>query len=91
MNLIKIILITIGILAIIFIGYSLIGIISILFWVLLIAGIVGAVGYGGYKLFLEKDKTKGSLEDKTPIAIADLKDADRALEEYKRKYLPKQK
>ncbi len=89
MNFIKIILIVIGILTLFVAGYWLIGIISAVFWLLLVAGIVGAIGYGGYKLFFEKDKAKAQIEDKTPIAIADLKDADRALEEYKRKYLPK--
>jgi hypothetical protein len=34
-----------------------------------------------------REKPKAELEEKTPIAIADLKDTDRALEEYKRKYL----
>lgn len=89
MNFIKIILIAIGLLAVLGVGYWLIGMISVVFWLLLYAGIIGAIGYGGYKLFFDKGKTKGQLEDKIPIAIADLKDADRALEEYKRKYLPK--
>jgi hypothetical protein len=89
MDFIKIILIAIGLLAVLVIGYWLIGIVYGLFWLLLYAGIIGAIGYGGYKLFFAKEKTKDRLDDKTPIAIADLQNTDRTLEEYKRKYLPK--
>ncbi|HMS42198.1 MAG TPA: hypothetical protein PKE69_18340 [Pyrinomonadaceae bacterium] len=89
MDFIKIILIAIGLIVLLVAGYWLIGVVYGLFWLLLYAGIIGAIGYGGYKLFFEKEKANAQLEDKTPIAIADLQDADRALEEYKRKYLPK--
>lgn len=89
MDFIKIILIAVGLIVVLVAGYWLIGMVSAIFWLLLYAGIIGAIGYGGYKLFFEKEKTRAQLEDKTPIAIADLQDADRALEEYKRKYLPK--
>lgn len=89
MDFIKIILIAIGLIVLFVAGYWLIGVVYGLFWLLLYAGIIGAIGYGGYKLFFEKEKPKAQLEDKTTIAIADLQDADRALEEYKRKYLPK--
>lgn len=89
MDFIKIILIAIGLIVLLVAGYWLIGVVYGLFWLLLYAGIIGAIGYGGYKLFFEKEKSRAQLEDKTPITIADLQDADRALEEYKRKYLPK--
>lgn len=89
MDFIKIILIAIGLIVLFVAGYWLIGVVYGLFWLLLYAGIIGAIGYGGYKLFFEKEKPKAQLQDKTTIAIADLQDADRALEEYKRKYLPK--
>ena len=49
------------------------------------------VAIGGtvvYKL-LKKENEPAKLEDKTPAAIAEMKNADRTLEEYKRKYLPK--
>ena len=89
MDIIKLILIAVGLLAVVVIGYWLIGIIYGLFWLLLYAGIIGAIGYGGYKLFFEKEKTEKQLEEKTPIGIADIKNSDRALEEYRRKYLTK--
>lgn len=87
MDTIKIILAAIGVIAVVVVAIWLIGIISAVFWFLLWAGLIGAVGYGGYKLFFARDKTTAKLEEKTPVAIADLQDTDRALEEYRRKYL----
>jgi hypothetical protein len=87
MDTIKIILAVIGVIAVVVAGIWLIGIISALLWLALWIGLIAAIGYGGYKLLLAKKKTAPELEEKTPIAIADLKDTDRALEEYKRKYL----
>ena len=87
MDTIKIILAAIGVIAIVVIAIWLIGIISAILWFLLWIGLIAGIGYGGYKLFFAKEKTTPKLEEKTPIAIADLRDTDRALEEYKRKYL----
>jgi hypothetical protein len=87
MDTLKIILAVIGVIAVVVIAIWLIGIISAILWLLLWVGLFAAIGYGGYKLFFAKDKPAPKLEEKTPIAIADLKDTDRALEEYKRKYL----
>lgn len=87
MDTIKIILAAIGVIAIVIIGIWLIGIVSAILWFALWIGLIAAIGYGGYKLLFGKTKTTATLEEKTPIAIADLKDTDRALEEYKRKYL----
>ena len=87
MDTIKIILAALGVIAVVIIAIWLIGIISAILWFALWAGLIAAIGYGGYKLLFAKTKPKAQLEEKTPIAIADLKDTDRALEEYKRKYL----
>ena len=87
MDTIKIILAAIGVIAIVIIALWLIGIISAILWLLLWAGLIAAIGYGGYKLFFAREKTTPKLEEKTPVAIADMEGADRALEEYKRKYL----
>lgn len=89
MDTIKIILAVIGVIAVIIIGIWLIGIVSAILWFALWVGLIAAIGYGGYKLLVGRSKTDKILEEKTPIAIADLRDTDRALEEYKRKYLPK--
>jgi hypothetical protein len=87
MDTIKIILAAIGVIAVVIIAIWLVGIISAILWFALWAGLIAAIGYGGYKLLFAREKPKAELEEKTPIAIADLKDTDRALEEYKRKYL----
>lgn len=87
MDTIKFVLMIIGLLAVGLVGYLLVGFVFSLLWYVLIVGILAAVGYGGYKL-LKSDK-KAQIEDKQPVAISELKNVDRALEEYKRKYLPK--
>ncbi len=89
MDTIKIILAVIGVITVVVVGIWLIGIISAILWFGLWIGLLAAIGYGGYKLLLGKGKSKNELEEKSPIAIADMKDTDRQLEEYKRKYLPK--
>lgn len=87
MDLIKWILVAIGLLAVVVIGYWLIGIISGLFWLAVYVGIIGLVGYGGYRLFFDRGSETRELEEKTPIAISEIENTDRALEEYRQKYL----
>ena len=88
MNFIKIILIAFGLVIAAMLAFSIVGIIYSALWYLFLLGIVAISGAVGYKL-LVKDKETPRLEDKTPTTIAGLKNADRALEEYKRKYLSK--
>ncbi len=88
MNFIKIILIAIGLVLAAMLAFSVIGIVYSALWYLFLLGIVAFGGAVGYKLLM-KDKELSKLEDKTPITIAEMKNADRTLEEYKRKYLPK--
>ena len=87
MDTIKIILAAIGVIALVIVAIWLIGIISAILWIALWVGLIAAIGYGGYRLLFAREKQTPKLEEKTPIAIADLKDTDRDLEEYKRKYL----
>ena len=89
MDIIKLILLIIGVLAVLLIGYWLIGVIFGLFWLLVYAGVIGLVGYGGYKLFFDRSKGAHELEDRMPFGISEYDQNDRALEEYRRKYLPK--
>jgi hypothetical protein len=88
MNIIKIILIIIGLFTISFLGYLLIGIISSLLWYAFVIGALAAVGIGGYKLF-KKSGDAPQIEGKQTISIKEMDNADRTLEEYKQKYLPK--
>ena len=87
MDTIKLILIAVGLIAVVFVGYFLIGIISSLLWYVFVIGVIGAIGVGGYKLLKKSDAPQ--LESKQTVSIKEMENADRALEEYKRKYLPK--
>lgn len=89
MDTVKIILIAVGLIALAVVAVWLIGIVSALLWFLFWIGLVGALAYGGYKLFFKQEKQAPRLEEKTPAAIAEMHDVDRALEEYKRKTLTK--
>lgn len=88
MDWLKIILIALGLVVAVVLLFSLIGIVYTILWYLFWVGIIGAIGYAGYK-FLSKEKETPQLEEKMPIGISELNNADRELEEYKRKYLPK--
>lgn len=86
MNIIKLILVVIGLYLLLTLGLAVIGIISSALWYLFWIGVIAIGGTVGYKL-LKKEREQPRLEDKTPIAVAEMNNADRALEEYKRKHL----
>ena len=88
MNFIKLILIAIGLYLLVMLGFAVVGIVYSALWYLFWLGVIAIAGTIGYKL-LKKDAEQPRLEDKTPIAIAEMKNADRVLEEYKRKHLTK--
>jgi len=88
MNIIKIILVAVGLNIAAMLAFSLIGIVYSALWYLFLLGVVAVGGAVGYKL-LVKEKQSPQLEEKIPTTIAEIKNADRALEEYKQKYLPK--
>ena len=88
MNWLKYILIALGLIFAGLLVFSVVGVIYHAIWYLVVIGVVAVGGYAGYQLF-KKDGDLPQLEAKTPTAVSELKNADRALEEYKRKYLPK--
>jgi 4-hydroxybenzoate polyprenyltransferase len=88
MNYIKLILIAVGLILAAMLAFSVIGIVYSALWYLFLLGVVAIGGAVGYKL-LKKDAQQPQIKDKTPIVIAEMQNADRTLEEYKRKYLPK--
>ena len=88
MNWFKLILVVVGLIIAAMLAFSIIGIVYSALWYLFLLGIVVASGAVGYKL-LVKDKEMPQLGDKMPMTIAEMKNHDRALEEYKRKYLSK--
>lgn len=88
MNTFKLILIAAGLILAVLLAFLAISLISSALWYVFLFGIIAVGGAVGYKLLI-KDKEPARLEDKTPVTIAEMQNADRALEEYKRKYLPK--
>ncbi len=88
MNFIKIILVAACLIIAALLAFSVVGIVYSALWYLFLLGIVAAAGAVGYKL-LVKEKESPQLEGKIPTTIAEMENADRTLEEYKRKYLPK--
>ncbi|CAN5622592.1 hypothetical protein BH18ACI1_BH18ACI1_19170 [soil metagenome] len=87
MNWTKIILIAIGIFIAVMFGFPLIGVIYGALWYLFWIGVIAIAGTVGYKL-LKKPETP-QIENREPIAISELQNADKTLEEYKSKYLSK--
>jgi hypothetical protein len=85
MNTIKIVLIAIGVFLAVMLGFTLIGIVYSALWYLFWIGVIAIAGTVGYKM-LKKPET-AQIESKEPIVISELKNTDKALEEYKRKYL----
>ena len=85
MNWTKIILIAVGIFILVMLGFSLIGFIYSALWYLFWIGAIALAGTVGYKM-LKKPETK-QIENREPIGISEFDNADRTLEEYKRKYL----
>lgn len=66
------------------------GVIASLLWYAFWVALVLIGGAVGYKLFLSGgDEDTPKLPEKRPTAISELENADRALEEYRQKYLPK--
>ncbi len=88
MNFIKIILVAVALIIAALLAFSVVGIVYSALWYLFLLGIVAVGGAVGYKLLI-KEKESPQLEDKIPTTIAEMENADRTLEKYKRKYLPK--
>ena len=88
MNYIKIILAVVGLIVVTLLAASLIGLVSTALWYLFLFGIIAVGGAVGYKVLTRKKETP-QLNENTPIGIAEMDRADRTLEEYRSKYLPK--
>lgn len=84
-KLIKAILIGLGLLLAVWLGFSVIGLIYSGLWYLFLLGVVAIGAYGGYK-YLESRERK-SLPENRPADLSDLKAVDKTLEEYKQKLL----
>jgi hypothetical protein len=87
MNFIKIVLAILGLIFGVMLFFWVIGFLYSIVWYALWVGILGAIGYGGWKLFRK-------LEDKTLGAgnvgeIDGVRDIHMSWDEYQRKYLQK--
>ena len=86
MNWLKILLIILAIGVGAYFLLWLFGIIYGLLWYIFWIGLIAVGGTVGYKLlFGKEEKNIPQLEEKHPIGIAEIQNADRILEEYKRK------
>ena len=86
MNIIKIILAAIGL---VFVGMAflwVLGFLSSILWYVFWIGLLGAVGYGGYKLFLKAEAKALSSDPHAGLGGADI---NISWDEYERKYLRK--
>ncbi|HJS51357.1 MAG TPA: hypothetical protein VJ781_05615 [Pyrinomonadaceae bacterium] len=87
MNILKILLAIVGIVLGIYLFFWILGIVSSLLWYGVMIAIVGAVGYGGYRLFRKaEDKYVGPGTARDSL---DSRDYDMSWDEYERKYLHK--
>lgn len=88
MKIIKLLLLLLAVGVGAYVIFWLFGVIIGLLWYAVIIGIIAIAGTVGYKLLLSGgDEEKPKLQEKKPTAISELENADRTLEEYKRKYL----
>ena len=88
MNIIKIILVALGLIVAAMLALSVFSILYTALWYLFFIGILAIGGAVGYK-FLTKKRETPQLQDNMPIGISEMNNADRVLEEYKQKSLPK--
>jgi hypothetical protein len=87
MNIIKLILSLLGLIFGVMLFFWVFGLITSLLWYAVVFGVLAAVGYGGYKLFLKaENKFVGSGP---ATGYIDDRDYDTSWDEYKQKYLSK--
>ncbi|HEX8735832.1 MAG TPA: hypothetical protein VF721_10940 [Pyrinomonadaceae bacterium] len=89
MNWLKFILIVLGLFFGAWIIFALIGVVYSILWYAFILGAIGIAGYVGYQLFKPDEKPQLKAKDAVSEIEFDSTRSDRALEEYKRKYLNK--
>ena len=88
MKILKLILLLLAVGAGAYLLLWLFGVIASLLWYAFWIGILAIGGAVGYRLFLSGGDETPQLEEPRPSAISEIGNADRALEEYKRKFLP---
>lgn len=87
MNFIKLVLAILGLIFGVMLFFWLFGLVTSLLWYALVFGVIGAIGYSGYRLFKKAENKfvgPGSTTD-----YLDARDYDTSWDEYKQKYLSK--
>ncbi|MEJ7846563.1 MAG: hypothetical protein WKF92_00565 [Pyrinomonadaceae bacterium] len=87
MNIIKIILAVLGLMLGVMVFFWVLGIVSSLLWYGFWIGLIAAVGYGGYKLFLKAEAK--ALGGGSASELNGVRDYDMSWDEYEKKYLSK--
>jgi len=87
MNIIKLILAAIGAVVGIFVALWVLGFVWSLLWYIVVFGLIGAIGYGGYKLFLKAEAK--ALGADPHNGLGGRTDIDMSWDEYDKKYLHK--
>jgi hypothetical protein len=86
MNIIKLILGIVGVIVLGFIAWLAISFVWSILWYLVFFGILGAVGYGGYKLFKKAEAKSLGSDPYSGIGTGDI---NMSWDEYDKKYLHK--
>ncbi|MFN0279819.1 MAG: hypothetical protein ACKVRN_14670 [Pyrinomonadaceae bacterium] len=86
MNIIKLILATLGLVFIGIILLSLLGWAGTLLWWAFWLGLIGLIGYGGYRLFLKMERKALGADTHDGLGTGDIK---MSWDEYDKKYLHK--
>jgi hypothetical protein len=87
MKILKLILGVIALFLAIWLGFAVVGMVYGLLFYVVVAGVLAAVGYGGYKLFLDKDTPElNPYNEVSQIEMDNMKSV-KELEDLKRKYL----
>lgn len=87
MNIIKLILAAIGLIFGVMVVLWVLGFVWSIVWYLLVFGIIGAIGYGGYKLFLKAEAK--ALRSDPRAGLGGGIDVNMSWDEYDKKYLHK--
>ena len=87
MNLIKLVLVFLGLIFVVMLFFWLFGLITSLLWYGFWVALIAAAGYGGYRLFLKAERK--ALEGEKHSGLGSGYDINMSWDEYERKYLKK--
>jgi len=87
MNILKLILGALGVVFAVLVALWVLGFLWSAIWYLIVFGIIGAIGYGGYKLFLKAERR--ALGTDTHANIGSGSEIPMSWDEYDKKYLHK--